>query len=149
MVAAVLAEAAARSDIAVHVSIRLGAMIVFAADDAGMKWLIERLPGSRFPMKLDGRPRSTRPCSTISFRWRGCEPGCGFQQARFRRSMTRQALVPPLPSIRGNLQLHAQHRLTGPMISPVRCRLPRATSAPIDIVVLGPGTTLGAPSARR
>lgn len=45
---------AARDGRAVHVSIRLGAMIVFAADDAGMKWLMERLPkDDRFPMKLN------------------------------------------------------------------------------------------------
>ncbi len=50
-VEAVLAEA---RDLNVHVSIRLGAMIVFAADDAGMKWLMERLPkDDRFPMKLN------------------------------------------------------------------------------------------------
>lgn len=50
---AVLAEAA-QDGRAVHVSIRLGAMIVFAADEAGMKWLMERLPkDDRFPMKLN------------------------------------------------------------------------------------------------
>lgn len=49
----VLAEAAAEGH-AVHVSIRLGAMIVFAADDSGLKWLMERLPNDdRFPMKLN------------------------------------------------------------------------------------------------
>ena len=54
IVEAVLAEAATRGDIAVHVSIRLGAMIVFAADDAGMTWLMNRLPkDDRFPMKLN------------------------------------------------------------------------------------------------
>jgi acyl transferase domain-containing protein len=47
----VLAEA---RDMQVHVSIRLGAMIVFAADEPGMKWLMERLPkDDRFPMKLN------------------------------------------------------------------------------------------------
>ncbi len=50
----ILTESAARSDIAIHVSIRLGAMVVFAADDAGMAWLMERLPkDDRFPMKLN------------------------------------------------------------------------------------------------
>ena len=44
----------ARDDIAVHVSIRLGAMIVFAADEAGLAWLMERLPkDDHFPMKLN------------------------------------------------------------------------------------------------
>jgi [acyl-carrier-protein] S-malonyltransferase len=48
---AVLNEAEGRN---VHISIRLGAMIVFAADDAGLKWLMERLPkDDRFPMKLN------------------------------------------------------------------------------------------------
>ncbi len=48
---AVLAEA---RDAHVHVSIRLGAMIVFATDDDGMKWLMKRLPkDDRFPMKLN------------------------------------------------------------------------------------------------
>ena len=54
VVETVLAEAAARNDIAVHISIRLGAMIIFAADDAGIAWLMERLPkDERFPMKLN------------------------------------------------------------------------------------------------
>ena len=54
IVEAVLAEAATRNDVAIHVSIRLGAMIVFAADDTGMSWLMERLPkDDRFPMKLN------------------------------------------------------------------------------------------------
>jgi [acyl-carrier-protein] S-malonyltransferase len=47
----ILAEAGDRH---VHISIRLGAMIVFAADDDGVKWLMERLPkDDRFPMKLN------------------------------------------------------------------------------------------------
>jgi acyl transferase domain-containing protein len=49
----VLAEAA-RDGRTVHISIRLGAMIVFAADDAGLKWLMDRLPkDDRFPMTLN------------------------------------------------------------------------------------------------
>jgi [acyl-carrier-protein] S-malonyltransferase len=50
---AVLIEAASNTDISVHVSIRLGAMIVFAADEAGLKWLAQRLPkDDRFPLRL-------------------------------------------------------------------------------------------------
>lgn len=50
-VAAVLAEAGQHN---AYISIRLGAMIVFAADDAGVKWLMERLPkDDPFPMKLN------------------------------------------------------------------------------------------------
>ncbi len=46
-------EAHIISEINVHISIRLGGMIVFAADDAGFKWLMERLPrDDRFPLKL-------------------------------------------------------------------------------------------------
>ncbi len=49
----VLAEAS-RDRRNVHVSIQLGAMLVFAADEAGMRWLMERLPkDDRFPMKLN------------------------------------------------------------------------------------------------
>lgn len=51
MVEGILAAAEGRK---VHVSIRLGAMIVFAADEAGMKWLMEQLPkDDRFPMRLN------------------------------------------------------------------------------------------------
>lgn len=54
VVEAVLAKAAQRHDISVHISIRLGAMVVFAADDGGMKWLLEHLPkDDRFPLKLN------------------------------------------------------------------------------------------------
>lgn len=48
-----LAEAPINSQIRVDISIRLGGMIVFAADEAGLKWLTERLPkDDRFPLKL-------------------------------------------------------------------------------------------------
>lgn len=49
----ILAQANARSDLSVHVSIRLGGMIVFAADEPGLKWLMDVLPKEdRFPMRL-------------------------------------------------------------------------------------------------
>ena len=48
-----LTEAKAFSEIKIYVSIRLGGMIVFAADEAGLKWLMERLPkDDRFPLRL-------------------------------------------------------------------------------------------------
>lgn len=41
------------AQMAVHISIRLGGMIVFAADEDGLKWLTEKLPkDGRFPMRL-------------------------------------------------------------------------------------------------
>jgi [acyl-carrier-protein] S-malonyltransferase len=49
-----LAEAAAHKDINVHVSIRLGGLLVFSADDSGLKWLMGKLPKQDiFPMRLN------------------------------------------------------------------------------------------------
>jgi [acyl-carrier-protein] S-malonyltransferase len=49
-----LAGAATHPDINVHISIRLGGLLVFAADDAGLKWLMEKLPKQdMFPMRLN------------------------------------------------------------------------------------------------
>jgi len=46
-------EASMISEVGIFISIRLGGMIVFAADEAGLKWLMERLPkDDRFPLRL-------------------------------------------------------------------------------------------------
>lgn len=48
-----LAEAAERDDLSVHVSIRLGGLMIFAADEAGIAFLQEKLPAEdRYPMVL-------------------------------------------------------------------------------------------------
>lgn len=53
LVSDLLQEVQTVSNIKVHISIRLGGMIVFAADAAGLKWLMDRLPkDDRFPLKL-------------------------------------------------------------------------------------------------
>ena len=46
-------ESSIISEVSIHVSIRLGGMIVLAANEAGLKWLMERLPkDDRFPLRL-------------------------------------------------------------------------------------------------
>jgi [acyl-carrier-protein] S-malonyltransferase len=106
---AVLAEAT-QDGRAVHVSIRLGAMIVFAADDAGMKWLMERLPkDDRFPMKLNYHAAFHSPLlDHIVPLAQAANPVADFGEGRdsgHRRH--RQDLVAQGVRCGGNLRLHA------------------------------------------
>lgn len=151
VVEAVLAEAAARSDIAVHVSIRLGAMIVFAADDAGMKWLIERLPkDDRFPMKLNHHAAFHSPLlDHIVPMAQDANPVADFGQGA-------------IPAVDGTGRLWSPAAFDAEAIYDytLGAQINRSYDfsravqvaarefCPDRIVVLGPGTTLGAPVAQ-
>lgn len=139
------------TDIEVHVSIRLGGMIVFAADDAGLKWLGERLPkDDRFPMRLMHH--------------------AGFHSALLDHIVPMAKAANPLadfgsgaiPAIDGtghiwspkafdpaaiyDYTLGAQINRTYDFTRAVQ--VAAAEYAPDRIIVLGPGTTLGAPTAQ-
>lgn len=145
---AVLEEADGRN---VHVSIRLGAMIVFAADDAGMKWLMERLPrDDRFPMKLNYHAafhsplldhivplaQAANPVSDFGVGTIPAIDGTG-------RIWSPQAFD---PAAIYDYTLGAQINRTYDFSRAVQ--VAAKEFAPDKIVVLGPGTTLGAPTAQ-
>jgi [acyl-carrier-protein] S-malonyltransferase len=148
---AVIAEAEGRADIHVHVSISLGGMIVFAADDAGMKWLGEKLPkDDRFPMRLNYHaafhsplldhivPMAQERNPRIDF-GKGTIPaidGAG-------RIWSSQAFDPAdIYTYTLGAQLNRKYDFT------CAVQVAAAEFAPDRIIVLGPGTTLGAPTAQ-
>lgn len=147
---AVLAEAA-RDGLSVHISIRLGAMIVFAADDAGMKWLMERLPKDyRFPMKLNYHAAFHSPLldhivpfaheanPSVDF-GSGAIPAIdGTGKIWLPKAFDAEAIY--------DYTLGAQINRTYDFTRAVQ--VAAREFCPDRIAVLGPGTTLGAPVAQ-
>ena len=148
VVEAVLADAAARIDIAVHVSIRLGAMIVFAADDAGMAWLMERLPkDDRFPMKLNYHAAFHSPLlGHIVAEAKALNPNDDFGVGSIAAiDGTGYAWSPKAfnPAVIHDYTLSSQINSTYNFTRAVQ--VAAQEFCPDRIAILGPGTTLGAP----
>ena len=146
-----LIEARTCSDISVHISIRLGGMIVFAADEAGLKWLMERLPkDDRFPLRLMHHAAFHSPLlNPIVPMARAENPVGDFGagdipaidgQGRIwsPRAFSRDAIY--------EYTLGAQLNDTYDFTNAVQ--VAAAEFAPDTIIVLGPGTTLGAPTVQ-
>ncbi|WP_411291376.1 ACP S-malonyltransferase [Sphingorhabdus sp.] len=145
------AKAKLVSGIHVHVSIRLGGMIVFAADDAGLKWLSEHLPkDDRFPLRLmhhaafhspllDHIVPMARAIHDASDFGRGTIPAIDGQGRIWSPgAFGRDAIY--------DYTLGAQ--LTDSYDFTRAVQVAAAEFAPDTIIVLGPGTTLGAPTAQ-
>ncbi len=148
---AVMAEAAARNDIAVHISIHLGAMIVFAADDAGMKWLMERLPkDDRFPMKLNHHAAFHSPLlNHIVPEARALNPRSDFGTGAIPAIDGTGYIWSPKafnPAAIHDYTLFTQINATYDFSRTVQ--VAAKEFCPDCIAVLGPGTTLGAPVAQ-
>jgi [acyl-carrier-protein] S-malonyltransferase len=146
-----LAEAAIRADMAVHVSIHLGGMIVFAADDAGLNWLLEKLPkNDRFPMRLNHHaafhsalldhivPIAKARNPRADFQGGGIPLIDGAGQIWSPRAFETDAIY--------DYTLGAQINQTYDFSRAVQ--IAAAEFAPDKIIVLGPGTTMGAPTAQ-
>jgi [acyl-carrier-protein] S-malonyltransferase len=119
----VLAEGQGRN---VHISIHLGAMLVFAADDDGLKWLMQRLPSDdRFPMKLNYHAAFHSPL---------LDPVVPLARAAFD------------PAAVYDYTLGAQINRTYDFTLGVQ--VAAREYCPDRIAILGPGTTLGAPVAQ-
>ncbi len=145
------AKAKLVSGIRVHVSIRLGGMIVFAADDAGLKWLSEHLPkDDRFPLRLmhhaafhspllDHIVPMARAINDARDFGRGLIPAIDGQGRIWSPgAFGRDAIY--------DYTLGAQ--LTDSYDFTLAVQVAAAEFAPDTIIVLGPGTTLGAPTAQ-
>ncbi len=139
------------SGITVSVSIRLGGMIVFAADDAGLKWLTEHLPkDDRFPLRLmhhaafhssllDHIVPMARAINNAGDFGRGVIPAIDGQGRIWAPgAFGRDAIY--------GYTLGAQ--LTDSYDFTRAVQVAAAEFAPDAIIVLGPGTTLGAPTAQ-
>lgn len=141
-------EAQVDSNISVHISIRLGGMIVFAADDAGLKFLADRLPkDDRFPMRLMHHAAFHSPLlSHIVEEARNINPVSDFGHGM-------------IPAIDGQGRIWSPHafdrraiydytlgaQLTDTYDFTRAVQVAAAEFAPDAIIVLGPGTTMGAP----
>jgi [acyl-carrier-protein] S-malonyltransferase len=148
---AVLAEADERSDISVHVSIRLGAMIVFAADEAGMAWLMDRLPkDDRFPMKLNYHAAFHSPLlDHIVPEARASNPQSDFGKGAIPAIDGTGYIWSPKafhPAAIHDYTLLTQINATYDFTRAVQ--VAAREFCPDRIAVLGPGTTLGAPVAQ-
>jgi [acyl-carrier-protein] S-malonyltransferase len=144
-------DEASRNGQSVHISIRLGAMVVFAADDAGTKWLMQRLPkDDRFPMKLNYHAAFHSPLlDHIVPMAKAANPAADFGDG----------LIPAIDGIGRiwspkafdadalyNYTLGTQINRTYDFTRAVQ--VAAAEFAPDRIAILGPGTTLGAPVAQ-
>ncbi len=146
-----LNEARSISHIEIHISINLGGMIVFAADEAGLKWLGERLPkDERFPMRLMHHAAFHSPlldhivpvaqaANRLADFGAGTTPAIDGQG----RIWSPKAFDPAdIYHYTLGEQLNRSYDFTRAV------QVAAAEFAPDKIIVLGPGTTLGAPTAQ-
>lgn len=147
----IIVEAEANTDLSVHISIRLGGMVVFAADEAGLKWLSERLPkDDRFPMRLMHHAAFHSPLlDHILPMARQANPPSDFGSGHIPAIDGQGRIWSPKafdPMAMYDYTLGAQLNRTYNFTCAVQ--VAAAEFAPDKIIVLGPGTTLGAPTAQ-
>ncbi len=151
LAAQLIRDANANPDINVHVSIRLGGMIVFAADEAGLKWLMENLPkDDRFPIKLNHHaafhsalldhiiPQAKTRNAVSGFRGGDIPLIDGTGRVWSAGGFDPAAIY--------DYTLGTQINQTYDFSRAVQ--VAAAEFAPDKIIVLGPGTTMGAPVAQ-
>lgn len=139
------------SGIEVHISIHLGGMIVFAADDAGLKWLNDHLPkDDRFPMRLMHHAAFHSPLlDHILPMAQAANPVADFGDGITPVVDGQGKIWSPKafdPAAIYGYTLGAQLNRTYDFKRAVQ--VAAAEFAPDKIIVLGPGTTLGAPTAQ-
>ena len=146
-----LIESRRFSDVSVHISIRLGGMIVFAADEAGLKWLMERIPkDDRFPLRLMHHAAFHSPLlNAIVPMARAENPLADFGAGDVPAIDGQGRIWSP-----GAFSLDAIYEYTlGAQLNATydftrAVQVAAAEFAPDTIIVLGPGTTLGAPTVQ-
>jgi [acyl-carrier-protein] S-malonyltransferase len=146
-----LVESQGSPDITIHLSIRLGGMVVFAADEPGLKWLAERLPkDDRFPMRLMHHAAFHSPLlDHVIPTAREANPLHDFGSGAISAIDGQGKLWSPKafdPASIYDYTLGAQLNRTYDLTRAVQ--IAAAEFAPDKIIVLGPGTTLGAPVAQ-
>lgn len=151
LVRALLDEAKDRSDVVVHISILLGGLVVFAANEAGIKWLFERLPkDDRFPMRLMHHAAFHSPLlDHIVPMARDRNPASDFGSGVIAAIDGQGKIWTPKafdPEAIYDYTLGAQLIATYDFSRAVQ--VAAAEFAPDRIIVLGPGTTLGAPGVQ-
>ncbi len=151
IVSLIMDEAKTLSAVSIYVSIRLGGMIVFAANDAGLKYLMERLPkDDRFPLRLMHHAGFHSPLLDHIVPMARTENEAGdFGRGEISAIDGQGRIWSPGAFDRNAIYdytLGAQ--LTDSFDFTRAVQVAAAEFAPDTIIVLGPGTTLGAPTAQ-
>ena len=147
----VLAEAAEMDNLHVSVSIRLGGLVVLAADKAGLSWLQKRLPEEdRYPMKL---------LHHAAFHSALLDHIVSAAQARLSRDLFHKPAVPLIDG-RGRIwspygtdvadlyEYTLGHQINQTYDFSAAVEVAVKEFAPDRVIVTGPGTTMGAPVAQ-
>mgnify|MGYP000736792819 FL=1 len=141
-------EASIISEVSIYISIRLGGMIVFAADEAGLKWLMERLPkDDRFPLRLMHHAAFHSPLlNHIVPMARSDNPLSDFGVGEIPAIDGQGRIWSPRAFNRDAIYAYTLGgQLTDSYDFTRAVQVAAAEFAPDTVIVLGPGTTLGAP----
>jgi len=144
-------EASIISEVSIYISIRLGGMIVFAADEAGLKWLMERLPkDDRFPLRLMHHAAFHSPLlNHIVPMARAENPLNDFGVGEIPAIDGQGRIWSPRAFNRDAIYAYTLGaQLTDSYDFTRAVQVAAAEFAPDTVIVLGPGTTLGAPIAQ-
>ncbi|PHR93175.1 MAG: acyl carrier protein [Robiginitomaculum sp.] len=146
-----LAHGQATEGVEIHISIRLGGMVVFAANDEGLKYLSANLPqDEHFPLRLRGHNGFHSPI---------LDHIVPLAQDKLSPSLF---TTPDTPLIDGQGQIWMPHstdvralydytlgaQLNSSYDFSAAINVGIKEFAPDKIIVLGPGTTMGAPVAQ-
>ena len=144
-------EASIISEVSIYISIRLGGMIVLAADEAGLKWLMERLPkDDRFPLRLMHHAAFHSPLlNHIVPMARAENPLNDFGVGEIPAIDGQGRIWSPRAFNRDAIYAYTLGaQLTDSYDFTRAVQVAAAEFAPDAVIVLGPGTTLGAPIAQ-
>jgi len=144
-------EASIISEVSIYISIRLGGMIVLAADEAGLKWLMERLPkDDRFPLRLMHHAAFHSPLlNHVVPMARSDNPLSDFGVGEIPAIDGQGRIWSPRAFNRDAIYAYTLGgQLTDSYDFTRAVQVAAAEFAPDAVIVLGPGTTLGAPIAQ-
>lgn len=150
MVQKLLAQAKAQG-LQVHISIRLGGMIVFAADTNGLSWLMDHLPkDDRFPIRLAHHAAFHSPLlDAIAPVARSRNPVTDFGMGKIATIDGQGRIWSPKAFDPASIyQYTLGDQINRTYDFSVAVQVAAAEFAPDKIIVLGPGTTMGAPVAQ-
>ena len=144
-----LDEAKIFSDVNVYVSIRLGGMIVFAGDEARLRWLMERLPkDDRFPLRLMHHAAFHSPLLEHVVPLARAENDLGDFGPGQIPAIDGQGRIwsPDAFDVNAIYDYTLGAQLTDTYDFTRAVQVAAAEFSPDTIIILGPGTTLGAPT---
>jgi [acyl-carrier-protein] S-malonyltransferase len=148
---AVLTEASGRNDLEIHISINLGGMIVFASNDAGLEWLMQKLPkDDRFPMRLNYHAAfHSLLLDHIIPTAKNANADAPFGNASIPLiDGTGRIWSPSAYDQRAIYDYTLGHQINSTYDFTTAVKVAAFEFMPDTIIVLGPGATMGAPTAQ-